>query len=658
MPKPPDLYPILRGYANKNNSAYIEPGLFLEFLEKYAAHKTAEQPEWDYWLEDAEAKFWNAVSSLAESGRCVLLADTPEGRIYMPFFYRHQIQEAYRDIDKLADVPFPAGESLNVVIPENQTLTVNLYTDMGSFFDAEKDGSGEDRADDGSHQKEAGAPEQIVRLLFPQDYGSALLLESMIPQKLMEIAFLKVRHYLRSRNNKDFVLNKMIPQLQGKEKYLREFIDQIIFRPLECLDDMEKSADFPYLFWTYFCPLVKNDIKKRNEFLSEDLAALQAVCIIEVCSSFYRNQAAKKREVDVAFKTLDVRMERSPWYFTLDDIIGFTNDKDVPLLQIYSKQDLEAYIQKNISETVNNELPAWIVMQGGKGERWFVKKEKYLAICSKMLIEARDPIKKVIIKRWSKMIKEFRKEPAMEKDAEFDRLLTSYTGSINPVLAAILDDPKLILVYEELDRVQGAIPPASRIFREGRLIPASSLYALRRRDMLTDVRILLPFWYSISFIVAILAFLKGFGKKKSKKTAGDDAGIDNEFVTVGQEGTELQQSALSIQSALVPPDRTLDEYLSDLEGRWSQILDRKARQNLIYDVQALVRDNLRNAMRVHKTKRITREGLSEMAAFLVRRNSALQKLGSQNALRLYMELYMVKLLLNNPVHSGRGMLVS
>ena len=658
MSKAPDLYPILRGYANKNNSAYIEPGPFLGFLEKYAAHKAAEQPEWNLWLEGAEAKFWNEVSTLAESGKCVLLADTPEGRIYMPFFYRHQIQEAYRDIDKLADVPFPAGESLGAVIPENQTLTVDLYNDLGSFFGAEEPAQAEEQTEDGGIQKEAGEPEQIVRLLFPQDYGSALLLETMIPQKLMEVSFLKVRHYLRSRNNKDFVLNKMIPQLQGKEKYLREFIDQIIFRPLECLADMEKPADFPYLFWTYFCPLVKNDIKKRNEFLSEDLAALQAVCVIEVCSGFYRGRAAKKREVDVAFKTLDVRMERSPWYYTLDDIIQFTNDKDVPLLQIYSKQDLEAYIQKNISETVNGELPSWIVMQGGKGERWFVKKEKYLSICSKMLIEARDPIKKAITKRWSKMIKEFRKEPAMEKDAEFDRLLMSYTGSVNPVLAVILDDPKLMLVYEELDRVAGAIPPASRIFRESRLIPACSLYALRRRDMLTDVRILLPFWYSIPFIAAILAFLKGFGKKKTKKTAAYEAGIDNEFVTVEQEGTELRQSALSIQSALVPPDRTLDEYLADLEGRWSRLLDKKARQNLIYDVQGLVRDNLRNALRVHKTKRITREGLGEMAAFLVGRNSALQKLGSQNALRLYMELYMVKLLLNNPAPGGRGLLVS
>jgi hypothetical protein len=633
-----DLYSLLRAYAHKNHSPYVDIESFLDFLEKYAIRKAPEHPEWQRWVQGTEMKFWADLPPLAENEKCVLLADTSKGRIYMPSYCRELLREIYSNLDKLADIPFPGEESLKITIPENHLRVVNLNSDMGTFFglSAEKGGKNE---------KNGENQEAVIKLLFPQDYGAALLPSSMIPRKLMELSFLKIRHYLRSKNNKDYTLNKLIPQFQGKEKYLREIIDQIIYRPVECLNDMEKSADFPYLFWTYFCPMVKNDIKRRNEFLNEDLAALQAVCIIEICSSFYRTAAAKKREVNVAFKTLEVRMERSPWSYTMDDIIRFTNDKDVPLLNIYSKQELEEYIQQNITEADNNDLPSWLVIQGAKGERWFIKKEKYLALCTKMLIEMRPDIKKALTKRWINLIREFGTEPAMEKDSEFDKLLAVHTESVNPTLITMLEDPKLLWVYEELNRIQGAIPPSSRIFKDGRPVPMSVIYALRRKDLLADARMALPLWYSIPALAAIFAFFKNFGRKKKKKQTTYRAAGDDGFIVKEKDPNDLQYVARSVQTALVPQGKTLDGYLSELEEKWSRLLDKKARQNLIYDVQSLLRDNLRRAVRVHKRKKITRKGLSEMAAFLIARTPALHSLGAPDALRIYMELYMSKQLL-------------
>jgi hypothetical protein len=50
-------------------------------------------------------------------------------------------------------------------------------------------------------------------------------------------------------------------------------------------------------------------------------------------------------------------------------------------------------------------------------------------------------------------------------------------------------------------------------------------------------------------------------------------------------------------------------------------------------------------MRVQKAKKISPESLSETAAALISRTPALRGLGGQDSLQLYMELYMVKLLL-------------
>ncbi|MCL2127459.1 MAG: hypothetical protein FWH38_04330 [Treponema sp.] len=626
-----DLYSLLKGFAGKVKSPSILIREFLGFIEKYAKRKEAEEPEWAQWASNTETKFWKEITPLVENSQCVLLTDGKNESVFIPSYCCYLIEEANTDIDKLAPSPFLNEVSMKLEIPEVFLKKINLSSEMDYFFE---------------QTEGAPKPEEIVSLSFPQGCGSALLLASMIPRKLMEMSLLKIRNYLHSMNNKEYVLSKLLGQMQGKEKILRDIIDRIIVRPMDCLSEMERSADFPYLFWTHFCPVAKNDIKKKNDLLPDDLAALQAICVIEVCCSFYRTMAAKKREIDAAFMTLEVLMDHPPWHYTLEEIAAFTNDRGIPLLDIYSQSDLEDYIRDAISVSKDGMLPSWLVVMGGKNEQWFVKKERYLYICTKMLLETQQLIKTAIIKRWTALVQDYDKEGAMDSDADFEKLLEKQTKLVNPTLQSILEDPKLMLAYDELERAPApaaAAAPYSRIFRNGTLLPYSSLYSLKRKYLLSDIKFKLPFWYSIPFIVAILAFFrKLLGKKKmAEQTEGED-----EFVILDKISSELHQSARLILSTLVPNDRTLDEYLLELEDRWSHRLDVKSRQNLILDVQSLLKDNLRRALKVYKLKRITHKGLQEISSMLITRNPTLQGLGDQKSLGMYMELYMIKLLLN------------
>ena len=91
----------------------------------------------------------------------------------------------------------------------------------------------------------------------------------------------------------------------------------------------------------------------------------------------------------------------------------------------------------------------------------------------------------------------------------------------------------------------------------------------------------------------------------------------------------------------------MESYLSELESRWSKIPDKQARKTIVGDVQALLRDNLRYAVKIYKTKRLSQESLGDIADGLISRSPALQRLGNRQALRLYMQLYMVKLMINS-----------
>jgi hypothetical protein len=640
MAQPTDLYPILRAYANKNNSPYINIEEFITFLENYSARKAPEHPEWVKWTGETGVKFWSEMAGLVESERCILMADTTEGRIYMPHYYIDLLKEAYRSIDDTADIPFPSEESLRITVPEQQVKILKLETELAPFFE-EPLGSPEPVQNQGTAENSAPPP-SIIKLIFPDGFGSALILTPMIPRRLMETALLKVRHYLRTHNNRDFTLHKLSPQLPGKDKYLRETLDQILFRPIDCLTAMESFSDFAWLFWAYFCALVKNDIKKKKEILAEDLAAIQAVFVIEICNGFYKARAIKQRERETAFRSLELRMEKPPYHYTLEEIRKFTNDKGVQLTGLYTPEELDRYIKKRITENTGDGLPDWIIFHREKNGQWYIKKEKILPLCTKLIIDTRPLIEKEITGRWVKLIRSFKGEAAMEKDANFDHLLASYTAVLNPLLMVLLEDQKLLFVYEELERTQKVIPAASRIFKGGKLIPMNALYALHRKVLLAEAKIRLPFWYSIPILAALIAFFKNLGRKRTD----EDLIVEDEAETGEKTAGDIQNIARDMADQIVPLGQSLDEYLADLESRWSRLLNKQARQNLIEDVNALIRDKLRQTIRVHKKKEISRENLDEIATAIAASAPALRSLGGQESLHLYMELYMIKLLLN------------
>jgi hypothetical protein len=641
MAKATDLYAILRAYTNKYNSPYIEIDTFLNFLSKYAAHMVKEHPEWGVWQEETVLKFWNGISEYTEDGRCVLMTDTPEGCIYMPHFYIEKLKEAYKSKDAIEHIPFPSEESLGIIIPGDQLETLNLETDLAPYFD-----------------KPAESFLPILKLIFPDATGSALILAPMIPRQLMEVSILKIRYYLGVHGNKEYAVYKLSPQLSGNENFIRDALDQVVVRPLEYLRTMESCGDATWLLWYHFCTLIRSELKKKNEKLPEDIAALEAAYIINTCNSFYKIRAQKEREREIAFRALDLHMEQPPFYFSLKAIAKFTNNKGIPLLEQYSNADLEAYIKRKTTESVNNETPEWLIIQGKNNERWFIQKDKYLPLVTKLIVDIRVQLRHGIIERWTKMIREFQHEAAMDSDTEFDRLLMISAGSLKPFLVHFLEDDKLLLVYEEFEHVHGIIPQTSWIFDKGKLLPANVLFQIKRRDLLMDTKLSLPFWFSVPVFSSIIAFFSKKDKKKKSKSKiqKNHSNIDFEEIegTNGMNGgdngvavstRDMVTAVKNIRAAIVPQGHTVDSYLKELEGQWGRLLlDNKARENLVTDVKTLVRDNLRQVLRLRKNK-ITRVTLGETAAGIIAGNPALKSLGGKDALKQYMELYMIKQLL-------------
>jgi hypothetical protein len=633
MAKATDLYAIMRAYSNKNNSPYINIDVFITFLSKYVLRLAAEQPEWADWANETSLKFWNAMGEYSEDGRCVLLTDTPEGRVYLPHYIADKLKEAYQDLDESADIPFPNEDYFAVNLPPDQVQMLSLETDLVPYFD-----------------KPVTAVLPVIKLVFVESGMDALILPPMIPIRLLEAAILKIRYYIKQHNNKEYFMHKLLPMFQNKEGTLREALEMLNSRPLDCLNAIEGGGEVTYIFWASLCSFLKSDIRKKPERLSGDIAVLEGVYIVETCLNLYKTRLQREREKETALRTLDQLMDKAPYYFTQDQIIKFTDSKGMSLLSQYTEADLNNYINKKVNESIEGAIPEWLVVQSKNGEQYYLKKDKYVPLVTRLIFDAQALIKQEVTSRWVTMLNNFKSEPAMEIDAEFDRLLAGLNAALNPLLTVFLGDKKLPWVYDELERTQKVIPPASRIFERGKLIPYSLLFVMKRKDILFDAKITLPIWYSIPIVRSIIAFFVKLGKKKKKgsqavKKTGEDIELEGGETTAARNAPrDFINSVREIEAQMIPIDKNIDDYLKELQSHWGQLLDPKAQRNLVEDVNSLIRDNLRQSMRVWKRQRLSPANLQELAQGIVNGTPTLRSIKSQDALFLYMQIYMIKIL--------------
>jgi hypothetical protein len=631
MPQVTDLYAILNTYAKKNNSPYIDIGDFISTLEKYAKHHVEKEPGWSLWTNDTGARVWSELSRLAAEKQCSLLSDDSGTRIFMYHFYIEIVEKAYQTIEDTSEIPFPSEESLNIIIPQMQLRPVNLEAGFFEYLEA---------------PQEELFP--VIKIIFPEDLGEALVLSNMIPKRLLEAAMLKIRNYLRSHNNKEYIQRKLSVQFSGKESQLGDMFNQILIRPFECLSHLLAGGEFSFYFWAFFCNVVKRDIKKKAEFLPEDLAALQSVYLIEITNSFFKARADKKKAKDLAFAELGRQLDNAPFLYALDAIMAFTDSKGIPLLGQYSQQDLESYLIDNASAHSGGELPDLLIAHGLQGEQWFIKKTKLIPLCLRLLIEVRPKVKKAVLKRWVRTLKSYSREPAMDQDAEFEKLLTQYTAELAPVLTALLRDTKLSLVYEELGRT-GKIQGTSNIFSKGKLIPMSMMLLVRRKDLLADARIMLPFWYTLPLFAAFMAFLTNLRRKRRGKQAAEE-GPEEGGIKPGDDAKEIKAAAGELEEKYVPRGHTIDSYLAELESRWDRLIDKKARRNLREDVDSLIRDRLRHILRLQRRGKVTAQFIKTLSAKIIQDTPALQELPEKESLGIYIQLYIAKTLTSAKIY--------
>jgi hypothetical protein len=287
-----------------------------------------------------------------------------------------------------------------------------------------------------------------------------------------------------------------------------------------------------------------------------------------------------------------------------------------------------------------------LIINGSNDRQWYIRKNNLLPFTAKLIADAQLLVKQAISDRWKSALLDYRTEAAMDNDDIFERLVQKLTASLAPDLLEILKNPKLFLVFDELLRSHDAIPKEYKIFGNTTLLPLPVLFSLQRKEILADVKFMLPFWYSIPIIVAVIAFFKNLKRKKAEKETWEEE-TGKAAPETGKE-REVQSAAQELASSLTPEGYTLDNYLKELEENWGKLIKRND-SAFVTNVNALIRDRLRQFMRTQKNDRVTTAFLNQAANSIIDENKALKGLNDRESLYYYVRLYILKLMITKKV---------
>ncbi|MDR2785871.1 MAG: hypothetical protein LBB83_08160 [Treponema sp.] len=630
-----DLYTILLSYANKRHSPLIDICGFIMFIEKYAKHYVRERPEWGKWTSDVSSKFWAELSPLAEEGKCKLLNGGTNGQVLILDFYYETVNKAYQNPEANMELPFPDEQTLGIQVPADHLREVNIALDMEDYME---------------HPQQSDMP--LIKIVFSESLGSALVLASYIPRHVLEISVLKASGFLKIEHNSEYFFVRLVNQFPGKEPLLKDILAQIEQKPKECFAHIETAGEFACLFWPAFCSLIRVELKKKNEFTARDISVLQASLIIEFFVGYYRSITSRKKEREMAMREIELRIERPPYAFTVKDIMKFSDATGRPLTDFYDQKDLEGFLKAKSSfegaVEAGKQLPPLLIFHNRFDEQIFVSKTKVFPMITRMLGEARPQVKKAISNRWAKFVREFSSEPSMENDRDFEKLVANYTSQLAPTLMMLLDDKKLFLLQEEVAASQGGIDINKVYQASGTLTPLPALLMVNRKDLLTDVKIMLPFWYSIPVVSSIIAFFKRLRnpKNKKKKTSQDQEFQEKETpiahsTSIAQ---DIKRVAMDYQLQMVPAGKTTEQYLREMENGWHKVIDREAKKQLVLDVHSQIKRRLKPILDARGNRKITIQSIDEIADSIIMVSPSLAELNNSEKLHNYVALYIARLL--------------
>ena len=664
-----DALKILQSLVKRTRNARVSFDSLISYAEKYLARAADDDPSLEDFADNPANLMTAYLVELEKDGTVSLRYD--EGQIASvsyPRYYSVVLRTVYERVEENPDRPFPTEDTLPLPVPPDLIQPVDVRNDFVRWV---------------SRAESSDTP-QILRLMYPEGIHSMLVSTDQLVHALPKLAVQKLRSYLRSERNAGYMRSKLASIFRQREMAMKDMLSSILTTPDQALKTIFNPTDFTFHFWTQLSSTIIKEYAPKKDKLAEEHGYCQAAYLLGYYNVHRRGVQQRTRERETALRQLENNLRKPPYAYTISDIHAFSDPRGIPLTKKYTLDDVNTYIAGQIKPPDGQSLPRMIRVRSHDGKEYYLYRDYVLNVTVERVFSARKEMRDHYVDTWKASLQANRRLPEMTDDDAFEQSVETRLSEEYPLLHTLLNYNLLYLSRQEVNIPPDLAAELDELFhpKEPRLRPLPQILNLDRKRLLTDAKLLLPFWQAVPIISSLVAFLKRVflgtpeeekterrtrrGARRSRSTPNEPPGTTT--VTYGAQAagpseaataagsTEPQTAASSasrraqvarfkdavreLQKHYVHPGSTPERTLEELAERWNPLLDPVAQQNLVEDVNSLARDFLRRMKVSFRLIPPTAERVEEWADRLCA-NEAFNQIRRRQDLKEYIKLYML-----------------
>ncbi len=668
MPTAQHTYNLLRFYTLKSKSATVEFTKFVPFVQRYAKKHEDDEPELKAYDGNTGAVVTRDLEELRDKERLELHYE--ESRIVeiaFPRYFLDLVRNFYRKIEDQPEIPFPDEPTLGVNMPAGLVHSVSVKLDFAQVI----------------KQQGAGKP-QLLKFLFPDDVRELVATSDMLRESLLHLSVDKIRLYLSDRNNHHFVLQQLSKVFRQRELAVKEMLEGVLTRGSQTMETITNPTEFSYPFWAHLANIIIQEYRPKEKKQPKEHSFSQAAYLIGYYSVYYKGIHQKKMGTQSALKKLEANLRKPPYAYTLSDMLAYRDAKGIPITRMCDREDIVNFLKRSTQSDSPEVLPELVRLTPNKERECYVFKGNIPRLCFRQVYSTSREMRQYYLNTWIRELNAYNETEPMRSDAAFAQDVEARLRGTDPLLAALLNFRLLYLAHQELPLKKEAAAELDRIIDQkgAKLVPVPDILGLDRREILHDAQLKMPLWKTFPGLKQIAAFFKRLftrnddrvtkvlgtvneqperrrgasaaarsgnaeqsarqnGRSQRDRRSGGKGG--RRQATAKQQREMLKQHVERLTAEFIGEGGDLEATLEELAEKWNPLFDPDAKANLVSDVNALVRDYVRNVNRGLKLRAPDKARIKNLAEGLSA-NAAFNEIRRRDLLRQYIELYMVKLL--------------
>lgn len=613
---------LLRAYSVRMQTAIINYYDFCDYVKKYSERHVEEQADLIRYLGHPEPSVRTELDELIKNNQAAIVDRGPNKKFIIALtYFSVSFSAVYKNIVANPVIPFPKLSDLPKQVPSNLISKESVSDFLPRMF-----------------EKQDLKSLSLFCIVLPHEVPSILFPEAVPIEMVTDAAMAKIRLFLKKDEYHDYFLKKLKSTNHGKEIAVQNFYNDFLNNQRVATDYVTRSIEYFYLL-SQLCYFIRTDVAKVKDMTAEDENILQSVSVAEIQLSYLKTKMQKEQIRDAALKELESNFKQIPYFFTMESIYRFTDSHGNTLYGQYSEDDLRNYLTTKTKAGTDGALPELLVFETESKTKYFINKDNVFPLVLRLCGEAHERIYNDMVELWTAILYNYDKLPEMKSNEKFNEKLHEELRQKSPVLYALLNSAFLPVLHYET--VKDADEADFRLFSNSELLPYSEILIINADNIMSAAKMNLPFWYSIPFIPVLMSM---FRKKKADKKVPPKKEAEQQSGRKSRE-QEIASAAKILQSDWIPEGSNIDRELSSYEAQWNKLITPKAHDQLTADVNAFIRDYLRKAARTFSGQSITASRIEGLADTLMNAPN-MKKIGHTESLKMYVKLYMLRLLGN------------